>query len=215
MGTKLQEQTLDPVKVSPEFHNVLLENDLVRVLEINVPPGGKIPIHSHPDYVSYVLGSCETRLRSPEGGIETVSIRPGQAVYRPAETHGGENIGEKAMRLLNIEFKTTRRTGPAAKLPEPDLLKVAPQCCTVLLDNDRCRLLDIRFSPGQALGVHATYDQIVYPLVDGKVRITHPDGTGQEMTLDKGKPLFVKSMICNVQNIGRGDVHVVKLDLKP
>jgi quercetin dioxygenase-like cupin family protein len=215
METKVQEQALDPVKVSPQFHRVLFENDLVRVLEINVPPGAKLPIHFHPDYVSYALGSCRTRLLSPDGGIETVSIRTGEAVFRPSETHAGENVGRDDMHLLNIEFKAPRREGLAPTLPEPDLLKVAPQFCTVLLDNDRCRLLDIRFPSGQALGVHNTLDQVVYPLMDGTVRVTYADGIPQVMTLEKGKPFFVKASVVNVQNIGTSDVHVVKLDLKP
>jgi succinate-semialdehyde dehydrogenase/glutarate-semialdehyde dehydrogenase len=41
------------------------------------------------------------------------------------------------------------------------------------------------------------------------------DDIAKTMTLEQGKPFFVKSTVVNVENIGRSDVHVVKLDLKP
>ncbi len=214
MKSKLQEQTLDPVATAPEFYRVLFENDLVRVLQVNVPPGGKAAMHSHPDYAAYALSPSRTRFSSPKGGVETLSMEPGEAVFRTGETHGHQNMGNELARTLVFEFKTQRRSGPASPLPKPDLLTVAPQFCKVLLDNGRCRLLDIRFSAGQALGVHDTLDQIVCPLIDGTVRVTYPDGIPQVMTLEQGKPFFVKATVVNVENIGRNDVHVVKLDLK-
>jgi hypothetical protein len=165
--------------------------------------------------VAYALSSGKTLFRSPDGGIETLSMDAGKAVFRPSETHGHQNIGTESASVLVFELKTHRCPGPAPKLPEPDLLKVAPRFCNVLLDNARCRLLDIRFSAGQSLGVHATLDQIVCPLIDGMVRVTYPDGIPKVMTLEQGKPFFVESTVVNEENIGRSDVHVVKLDLKP
>ncbi|PYJ67167.1 MAG: hypothetical protein DME76_15800, partial [Verrucomicrobia bacterium] len=38
----------DPVKTSPQYYKVLLENDQVRVLEYRLKPGEKEPTHSHP-----------------------------------------------------------------------------------------------------------------------------------------------------------------------
>src|SRR5205823_3668201 len=37
----------DPVKTSPQYYKVLLENDQVRVLEYRLKAGEKEPIHSH------------------------------------------------------------------------------------------------------------------------------------------------------------------------
>ena len=39
----------DPVRQSPEFYRVLLDNDEVRVLEYRLKPGEKEPLHAHPD----------------------------------------------------------------------------------------------------------------------------------------------------------------------
>ena len=42
--------------------NVLLENECVRVQYHDVPVGGTIPMHSHPNYVVYVLKSFRARI---------------------------------------------------------------------------------------------------------------------------------------------------------
>jgi hypothetical protein len=46
----------DPVKTSPQFYKVLLENEQVRVLEYRLKPGEEERMHSHPAGVVYVLG---------------------------------------------------------------------------------------------------------------------------------------------------------------
>ena len=38
----------DVVKVSPETHKVLLDNEHVRVLDVHAKPGEKVGMHSHP-----------------------------------------------------------------------------------------------------------------------------------------------------------------------
>ena len=35
----------DIVKISPDVHQVLFENDAIRVLEVTVKPGAKVPMH--------------------------------------------------------------------------------------------------------------------------------------------------------------------------
>ena len=55
----------DPVKTSPQFYKVLLENDEVRVLEYRLKPGQKEPIHSHPAGVVYVLSGAALKFSYP------------------------------------------------------------------------------------------------------------------------------------------------------
>src|SRR6267142_2906021 len=43
----------DPVKTSPQYYKVLLENDQVRVLEYRLKAGEKEAMHSHPAGVVY------------------------------------------------------------------------------------------------------------------------------------------------------------------
>ena len=63
-------QAQDPVKVAPTHFTVLLENERVRVLDFNSRAGVKIPMHSHPAYVSYsISGAGKTKFTSADGKV--------------------------------------------------------------------------------------------------------------------------------------------------
>lgn len=51
----------DPVKQSPQYYKVLLENDQVRVLEYRLKPGEKEPMHTHASGVLYIFGDAKMR----------------------------------------------------------------------------------------------------------------------------------------------------------
>ncbi len=67
-GTAVRAQ--DPVKTSPQYYKVLLENDQVRVLEYRLKPGEKEPMHSHPAGVVYVLSGTKLKVSYPDGRTE-------------------------------------------------------------------------------------------------------------------------------------------------
>jgi len=48
----------DVVKVSPETHKVLLENEHVRVLDVHAKPGEKVAIDFHPASILYYLNNA-------------------------------------------------------------------------------------------------------------------------------------------------------------
>lgn len=97
----------DPAKVAPKTHKVLLENDQVRVLDIRVAPGQKVPMHSHPGYVVYALTPYKVKFTSPDGKSAIVEGKAGEATWRDAETHAPENVGTKELHVLNIELKAS------------------------------------------------------------------------------------------------------------
>jgi hypothetical protein len=68
----------DPVKRSPKYYNVLLENKEVRVLEYRLKAGEKEPMHSHPAGVVYVLSGATLKFSYPDGRRKTTLPRPGK-----------------------------------------------------------------------------------------------------------------------------------------
>ena len=96
----------DPVQVAPNNFRVLLENDRVRVLDFHGKAGQKIPMHSHPAYVTYSIhGSGKTKFASPDGKITERPATTGEARWRDAETHSSEYIGTGEAHVLLIELK--------------------------------------------------------------------------------------------------------------
>ncbi|MEN3370971.1 MAG: beta-alanine degradation protein BauB [Verrucomicrobiota bacterium] len=96
----------DPAVVNARTIKVKFENDRVRVLEAELPPGVKEQVHSHPAYVIYVLAGGKVRNYAADGKITETELKTGEVLYREPLTHAAENIGNTAMHLILVELKT-------------------------------------------------------------------------------------------------------------
>ena len=97
----------DPAVVNSKTVRVNLENDRVRVLEAELPPGTKEQIHSHPAYVIYVLTGGKVRNYAVDGKTSETELKTGEVLYRDPLTHAAENIGTTAIHLILVELKTS------------------------------------------------------------------------------------------------------------
>src|SRR5437763_13078215 len=95
----------DPVKASPKYYKVLLENDQVRVLEYRLKAGEKEPMHSHPAGVVYVLSGATLKFAYPDGRTEEKTAATGETIWRDPVTHAVENIGITEARAIAIGLK--------------------------------------------------------------------------------------------------------------
>jgi len=96
---------LDVVKLDPEHHPILLENQRVRVLRTILEPHLKSPMHEHPHYVVVYLTELHTTMKMADGKEVDNPRRPGEAAWRDALKHETENIGEKTAVEIQIELK--------------------------------------------------------------------------------------------------------------
>jgi quercetin dioxygenase-like cupin family protein len=102
-------QAQDPVKTSPQYYKVLLENDQVRVLEWRLKPGEKEAMHSHPPGVVYELSASKLRITFPDGKTEEATGAPGETFWRGPTTHAIENIGDTEAHAIAIDVKTAAK----------------------------------------------------------------------------------------------------------
>jgi len=84
---------------------VLLDNHRVRVLELRLAPGEREPMHSHPDYLVYVLSPATMRMTAPDGTTKVVELGTGQVSFGSPTMHAGENVGKTTLHELIIELK--------------------------------------------------------------------------------------------------------------
>jgi quercetin dioxygenase-like cupin family protein len=97
----------DLVKVAPKgFTKVLLENDQVRVLQIESAPGESTPLHSHPNYVLYALTDGKLQLTEKDKPATVLEFKAGDTLYFPAVTHMSKNVGTTPVKLILTELKT-------------------------------------------------------------------------------------------------------------
>jgi quercetin dioxygenase-like cupin family protein len=99
----------DPVKLSPQYYKVLLENDQVRVLEYHLKPGEKEQMHSHPAGVVYVLSGGKLKFSYPDGRTEEKAAATGETIWREPVTHAVENVGDTEAHAIAIDLKTPGR----------------------------------------------------------------------------------------------------------
>jgi len=103
--TAIYSPAQDRVKTSPQYYNVLLENNQVRVLEYRLKPGEKEPVHSHPAGVIYVLSASTLKFSYPNGRTEEKTAAEGETIWREPVTHGVENIGKTEAHAIAIDLK--------------------------------------------------------------------------------------------------------------
>lgn len=96
---------LDPVKVAPHIYSLDFENEKVRVLRQTVRNGETLPVHAHPDRVMVYLQSCAWLEDDGNGGEKMQLFKIGEAVWAPAETHGGTTVDVvQECKILEIEL---------------------------------------------------------------------------------------------------------------
>ena len=94
---------VDFLEAAPKQTKVLLENEKVRVIEVNFKKGDKVPMHSHPDIVVYIIKGGKTRFTDASGKITETGSKDGSATYRAATTHSHEHLTDA--HAIVIEMK--------------------------------------------------------------------------------------------------------------
>ncbi|HJW09889.1 MAG TPA: hypothetical protein VJ483_09660 [Holophagaceae bacterium] len=107
---------LDAMTAAPDHHQVILENDQVRVLDTRLRPGDRTPLHTHPwSSVLYILAWSDFVRTDAEGKVlldsRTLPTKPaaGSSLWsEPLGPHRAENVGDGELRVIAIELKTSR-----------------------------------------------------------------------------------------------------------
>jgi len=104
MGTRLYAQ--DPViAASNVYKKVVLDNENVRVIQVEFAPGEVAPWHQHPNHVVYVLAGGKIEITNKGKEAMVMDLNEGDAMYMPAVTHMAKNVGTTTIRLLVTEIK--------------------------------------------------------------------------------------------------------------
>jgi beta-alanine degradation protein BauB len=93
----------------------------------------------------------------------------------------------------------------------PDALQVAPQVVSVVLENDRIRVLDFKFRKGDKTAMHSHPANFVYALETGTFRSTSPDGKSTTVTMKKGDSSFSERNTHSVEYLTSGELLQVEL----
>ncbi len=99
---------IDPVEVSPNNYKILLENDNVRVLEMNLRAGEKDEVHSHPAETVYFIKGGKAKIHLPDGQSVDAELPDGHVMWNDAWTHQVENVGTSDIKAIIVESQQGR-----------------------------------------------------------------------------------------------------------
>lgn len=113
--------TLDALIAAPEHHRLLFENERVRLLEVRIPPGAFVPVHTHRwPSVIYVAAQSDFLRRDGQGSLvfdsRTAGPPPDHPVAQwtsPLPPHSVENVGQREILLIVTELKEPSPEAPA------------------------------------------------------------------------------------------------------
>jgi beta-alanine degradation protein BauB len=95
-----------------------------------------------------------------------------------------------------------------------DPAKVAGDVYKLVLDNDRVRVFEVTFKPGQKAVMHGHPDHVVYVLDDYTLDLRLPDGKSQEVSLKTGQTIFMGAGPHAAENIGKTEGRSLVVELK-
>jgi len=96
---------VDPVKLSPKYYKVRIDNARVRVLEFRSSRGEKEGMHSHPEGIVFALADATYKNTFPDGSASTHNAKQGDVEWSDAVTHSGENVGNTEGHFYRVELK--------------------------------------------------------------------------------------------------------------
>ena len=85
---------------------------------------------------------------------------------------------------------------------------------TVLMENERVRVLEYRDSPGQRTTPHYHPDYVLCALSSFKRRLTLSDGRGGVREVRAGKVVWGRAQSHIGENVGDTDTHVIIVEIK-
>ena len=88
---------------------VVLDNDKVRVIEVNLPPGGTTGMHSHGDNLVIAISGGMATQTLADGSTRPLNTKPGEVRWSDPVTHDTKNTGKNTSRTLVIELKDAQK----------------------------------------------------------------------------------------------------------
>lgn len=206
----------DAVVVDPSHHQVVLENDHVRVIRALVAPGARSAMHSHPPLVVVSLGTSRGRATDGKGVTSILDFQPGQIFWSDGLEHSWQMLAGQA-HVVGVEIKAAARgVAPAAvTLPATDAVKVDPVVHQVVIDNPYVRVLEGLSGTGRRSPMHShSYGITLISLGRARMSLTMPDGNSAILDLHPGQVLWIDPGAQHSWEVISGVSNVVAVEVK-
>ena len=207
----------DAVMVDPKVHNVVFENDHVRVFEARASHPATSPMHSHPPFVFIGLETGRVKTRLPDGKSVMLDLYPGQVMWvADGMEHSWELLSGK-VRVMAVEVKSAQKpvagTLPAVIRKGNDPVTVDPDVHHVLLENEHVRVFDGRAAKGRKSPMHSHQPFVFVSLGTARMALALPDGKNVVLDTYPGQVIWMEDAEHSWEVLA-GEAHVIAVEVK-
>ena len=93
----------DTCSASPKNCKIIKEDANFRVIDYTAKAGDKVPMHSHPAHVIYVIQGGKTKFTMEDGSIKELDTKAGDALINPKTVHASEHLSD--LHVIIVEDK--------------------------------------------------------------------------------------------------------------
>jgi len=201
----------DPVKVDAKHYTVMLDNDQVRVLKIRYGPKEKSVMHEHPASVVVFLNNAQVKFTLPDGSKVDGGGKAGDVRFADAGKHLPQNVGSVALEGVLVELKGGAM-GSAKVASDP--VKVDPAHHKVMFENDRVRVLRVKFKAHDKTKQHEHPNGVAIYLTNTKAKFTLADGKTREGGGKRGEVTWAAAENHSVENTAAKPADIILVELK-
>ena len=104
-----------------------------------------------------------------------------------------------------------------ARIPQPtaeDPVKVDPRHYTIEFENERVRVLRIKYGAGEKLVMHSHPESIAVFLTDSHAKFTYPDGRTEDINANAGTVQHMDAFTHLPESTGKVPFEVIQVELK-
>lgn len=197
-------------------HIVKLENDWVRVIEVEIPQGEQTLYHTHAlDYPYVLLTDVTLANQIPGKEAADAHMQAGFVGYYDAQvkgpyTHRFINRGPGEFHAIGIELLKPAQHDSAASTSLPPL-----DGAEIVLDNARVGAYRIKLAPGASVGPLTIPGPSVRVAVTGGKLLHEVEETQSQMRLTPGQFVFQpQTTTATFTNAGPSPLELVEIVLK-
>jgi quercetin dioxygenase-like cupin family protein len=103
---------------------------------------------------------------------------------------------------------------PAAQPNAQDPVIVDPKHYTVELENEKVRVLRIKYGPYEKSVMHSHPPLVAVMLGNAHIRFTYPDGKVEDITVTPGQVVSFPALAHLPENLGDQPLEVIAVELK-
>lgn len=181
----------------PKQEKLLFQNEYVRVVEVTLAKGEKLPPHDSGNRLIYSL--TKYSLKYSWGDRSTIEKRKaGEIHFHPSGIHSEENAGPEKVSFLLIERTDTAL--PAVTIEGEDMAKMSPSNTKVIFDRDMAKVFQVTLPPRDAVGMHLGLHRIIYGVTGYDLKVKGADGAEVRVSGKKASIRWETPSLHSVEN---------------